>query len=69
VAALPGRIGEVAASAAALDPKNRKIHFELGHPYCNAGELEQASSEFALSKSHSGVRGQNQGSIRGLCSR
>ncbi|MGA7341681.1 MAG: tetratricopeptide repeat protein [Terracidiphilus sp.] len=37
-------------AAARLDPKNPKIHFELGHAYRNAGDLDQARAEFALSK-------------------
>jgi len=57
--------GEVAGglkelqAAAALDPKSPKIHFELGHAYRDAGDLEHARSEFALSKSLYGEHSQN----------
>jgi tetratricopeptide (TPR) repeat protein len=37
-------------AAARLDPNNPKIHFELGHAYRDAGKLDQARAEFALSK-------------------
>jgi Flp pilus assembly protein TadD len=45
--------------AAQLDPKNPKIHFELGHAYRDAGDVEDARSEFALSKSLYGEHSQN----------
>lgn len=53
-----GGVKELQA-AAALDPKNPKIHFELGHAYRDAGDLEQARNEFALSKSLYGEHSQN----------
>jgi tetratricopeptide (TPR) repeat protein len=37
-------------AAIKLDPKNPKLHFELGHAYRQAGEQTQAAAEFALSK-------------------
>jgi tetratricopeptide (TPR) repeat protein len=37
-------------AAVRLDPKDPKIHFELGHAYRDAGKLDQARTEFALSK-------------------
>jgi tetratricopeptide (TPR) repeat protein len=38
-------------TAAQLDPKNAKMHFELGHAYRAAGEMEKSRAEFALSQS------------------
>ncbi len=37
--------------AARLDPKNAKMHFELGHAYRAAGEMEKSRAEFAISQS------------------
>jgi tetratricopeptide (TPR) repeat protein len=37
-------------AAAKIDPNNPRIHFELGHAYRDAGKLDQARAEFALSK-------------------
>ncbi len=36
--------------AAQLDPKNAKMHFELGHAYRAAGEMQKSRAEFALSQ-------------------
>jgi Flp pilus assembly protein TadD len=38
-------------SAAQIDPKNPKVHFELGRAYREAGALEKSRAEFALSQS------------------
>jgi tetratricopeptide (TPR) repeat protein len=38
-------------SAARIDIKNPRIHFELGRAYRHAGQADKAASEFALSKS------------------
>ncbi len=46
-------------AAAQLDPQNPKIHFELGHAYRDAGQLDKARTEFALSKSLYGSHNQN----------
>ena len=45
-----GGVRELEA-AELLDPKNPKIHFELGTAYRNAGAMEKARAEFALSES------------------
>ncbi|MDE3186842.1 MAG: tetratricopeptide repeat protein [Acidobacteriota bacterium] len=45
--------------AAQLDPANPKVHFELGHAYREAGELDKARAEFAVSKSLYGSHNQN----------
>jgi Flp pilus assembly protein TadD len=37
-------------TAVQLDPKNPKIHFELGHVYRQAGSIEKSRAEFALSQ-------------------
>jgi Flp pilus assembly protein TadD len=36
--------------AAQLDPKNPKTHYELGRALRQAGQLERAQQEFALSQ-------------------
>jgi cytochrome c-type biogenesis protein CcmH/NrfG len=46
-------------SAVSLDPKNPKIHFELGHAYRDAGQADKARAEFAISKSLYGEHSQN----------
>lgn len=44
-----GGIGEL-GQAAELDPKNPKTHYELGHALRQAGQLDRAKQEFALSQ-------------------
>jgi tetratricopeptide (TPR) repeat protein len=45
-----GGVKELEISAH-LDPKNAKMHFELGRAYRAVGELEKSRAEFALSQS------------------
>jgi len=33
-----------------LDPTNPNLHFELGHAYRQAGEIEKAKTEFEASQ-------------------
>jgi Flp pilus assembly protein TadD len=37
-------------AAAQLDPKDAKIHFDLGRAYRATGALEKSRAEFALSQ-------------------
>jgi tetratricopeptide (TPR) repeat protein len=45
-------------TAALLDPKNPKMHFQLGLAYRTAGNLEKSRAEFALSQSLYGEHSQ-----------
>ena len=46
-------------AAARLDPKNPKVHFELGQAYRDAGEADKARAEFTLSRTLYGEHNQN----------
>jgi tetratricopeptide (TPR) repeat protein len=46
-------------TAALLDPKNPKMHFQLGLAYRAAGNLEKSRAEFALSQSLYGEHSQD----------
>jgi tetratricopeptide (TPR) repeat protein len=45
--------------AVGLAPKDPKVHFELGHAYRAAGQLDKARAEFEISKSLYGEHSQN----------
>jgi Flp pilus assembly protein TadD len=46
-------------TAAQLDPKNPKVHFELGRAYRAAGNQEKSRAEFTLSQSLYGQHSQD----------